>query len=68
MTYQWARDFTLQLINQYSVAGVKIPETYNAQADYLKRIPKLLDDAQVYAATTAACIRELEPLEDTGRK
>lgn len=62
MDYQWARDFTLQLIDQYSVAGVKVPETYNNQADYVKRIPKLLDDAQVYAATTTACIRELEPL------
>ena len=62
MNYQWARDFTLQLINRYSAAGVKIPETDNDQADYLKRIPKLLDDAQVYAATTTACIRELEPL------
>lgn len=63
MNYQWAKDFTLQLINQYSVAGVKLSETYSNQADYLKRIPKLLDDAQVYAATTTACIRELEPLE-----
>ena len=63
MNYQWARDYTLQLINQYSIAGAKIPESYNGQADYIKRIPKLLDDAQVYAATTSACIRDLEPLD-----
>ena len=60
MNYKWARDFTLQLINQYSVAGKKIPDSYNNQADYLRRIPALLNDAQMYAATTAAPI----PAED----
>ena len=64
MNYKWARDFALQLINQYSVAGVKVPETYNNQADYLVRIPKLLDDAQMYAATTAAPILVSEDLKN----
>ena len=64
MNYQWARDFTLQMINQYSMSGKKIPETYNNQADYLIRIPKLLDDAAMQAATTTAPIRELDNINN----
>ena len=62
MKYKQLRDFTLQLINQYSVAGVTIAETYNNQSDYLKRIPALLNDAAVQAATTMAPIRATENL------
>lgn len=62
MDYKWARDFALELINQYSIAGAEITDTYNNQADYLKRIPKLLDDAQMYAATTTGRIRTTERL------
>lgn len=71
MNYGWARDFTLELINQYTVAGEKVPASYNNQADYLARIPKLLDDAQHYVATTTGKIRELANLEElpcTGRR
>lgn len=64
MTYKWANDFTLQLINQYSVAGQKIADTYNNQADYLKRIPALLNDASMQAATTTAPIRTLDDLNN----
>lgn len=67
MNYGWARDFTLELINQYSVAGAKVPETYNNQADYLARIPKLIDDAQHYVATTSGKIREMVGLEELPR-
>lgn len=62
MNYKWARDFALQLINQYSRAGTIVSANYNNQADYLARIPKLLEDAQMYAATTVAPIRHTEPL------
>lgn len=64
MDYKWARDFTLELINQYSIAGSEIPDSYNNQADYIKRIPKLLDDAQMYVATTSGRIRATERLEN----
>lgn len=64
MDYKWARDCVLALLNQYSVAGQKIPESYNNQADYLKRIPKLVNDAQVYIATSAGRIRAVEELEN----
>ena len=67
MNYGWARDFTLELINQYSMAGKEIPASYNNQADYLARIPKLLDDAQHYVATTTGKIRELANLEELPR-
>lgn len=64
MNYKWARDFTLELINQYSIAGSRIPDSYNNQADYVLRIPKLLDDAQMYAATNQARIRAVVPMEN----
>ena len=64
MNYKWARDYVLQLIDQYSVAGNVTQETYNNQADYLARIPKLLNDAQVYVATTVGKIRAVENLEN----
>ena len=62
MNYKWARDFVLQLIGQYSTAGALVAVNYNNQADYIARIPKLLDDAQMYAAGVAAPIRSTEPL------
>lgn len=63
MNYQWARDYVLELINQYSIAGAVTSENYNNQADYLNRIPKLLNDAQVYVATTTGKIRAVEKLD-----
>lgn len=64
MNYKQARDFTLQLINQYSVAGSKVADSYNNQADYLIRIPALLNDAAMQAATTVAPIREVDELKN----
>lgn len=64
MNYAWARDFTLELINQYSIAGGTVALSYNNQADYVARIPKLLDDAQVSVATTARRIRCVKPVSD----
>lgn len=40
------------LMNQYSVAGEDIALSYNNQEDYVRRIPRLLDSAQRYLATT----------------
>lgn len=64
MNYRQARDLTLQLINRYTVAGSRIPDTYNDQADYLKRIPNLLNDAAMQAATTTAPIRVLDDIRN----
>lgn len=68
MTYKWARDFVLQLLNQYSVAGSKVADSYNNQADYLAKIPKMLDDAQVYVATSTGKIRTITDMSSLTRK
>ena len=53
MTLKDICDMTLQLVNQYSISGKEIPDTYNAQADYLRRIPGLVNDCLVYLYTNA---------------
>lgn len=68
MNYKWARDFALELINQRSIAGSEIQATYNNQADYLQRIPKLLDDAQMYVATTSGKIRTITAINSLPRQ
>lgn len=68
MNYGWARDFTLELINQYSMAGEKVANSYNDQQDYINRIPKLIDDAQHVIATTTGRIREMVNLEELPRE
>lgn len=67
MNYRWARDFTLALINRYTAAGVEIPAGYNDQGDCLKRIPALLDSAQLCAATTTGKIRAVTALSSLSR-
>lgn len=64
MDYKWVKDYALELLNQYSNAGAVTPETYNNQADYLARIPKLVNDAQVYVATSVGKIRAVEELSN----
>lgn len=59
MTYGDVKDAALQLINRYSIAGTKIASSYDNQADYLLRISPLVNDAQVYIATTGKKIPEL---------
>ena len=68
MTFGWARDFALELLNQHSIAGTDIPASYNNQADYVKRIPKLVDDAQLLLAANEGRMRELVPLEELPRE
>ena len=69
MTFGKVRDFVLRLLNQYSSAGTPVAESYNCQADYLDRIPQLVNDAMMEIATTARKIpeslelRDLEPEE-----
>lgn len=63
MNYKQLRDDTLRLLNQYSVAGEEVSEAYNNQADYLKRLPSLLDDGQMLIATTVRPITELMELK-----
>ncbi len=52
MNYGQLKDFTLQLINRYSMAGGKIAESYNNQQDYINRIPALVNDALIYISSS----------------
>ena len=52
MNYAQVRDRTLQLLNQYTVAGAAYAPSYNNQEDYLLRIPALVNDALMEIATT----------------
>ncbi len=63
MDYKWARDYALELIDQYSIAGNVTPPTYNNQADYLHKIPRLLDDAQLLCASTRHKLRAAAALD-----
>lgn len=63
MNYGELRDSALKLINQYTIAGQKIPLVYNNQQDYLLRIPSLVNEAQVYIASGPRRIREMVQLD-----
>ncbi len=52
MTYGEVKKAALLLINQYSIAGNEIANSYNNQEDYLKMIPSLVDAAEYEIATT----------------
>ena len=52
MTYGWVQNQVLKLLNQYSIAGTGVPTTYNNQADFINRIPSLVNDAIMEIATT----------------
>lgn len=53
MNYGEARDLSFHLIHQESIAGTRIPGTYNNQQDYLDKIPGLINAAQMDLATTS---------------
>ncbi|MBP3634216.1 MAG: hypothetical protein J6J43_06555 [Oscillospiraceae bacterium] len=62
MTYGELKDFVLQLLNRYSIAGSTIDHSYNDQADIIGRIPALVRDGLHYMATTCRRLREVAPL------
>ena len=62
MTYGELRDFVLQLLNRYSIAGEPIADSYNDQADVKARIPQLVRDGLLYMATSCRRLREVAPL------
>ena len=73
MTFEQVRTATMKLLNQFSVAGDEIDGSYNNQADYLKRVPELVNDAMMEIATTARkipAVLELKRLyqEDLGHE
>lgn len=52
MNYGEIRDASLQLINQYTIAGSVYSPSYNNQQDYLNKIPFLINDCLMYIAST----------------
>jgi len=73
MNYGQVRDQVLKLLNQHTVAGVPVLDSYNNQADYLQRIPALVNDAMLEISTTARKIPATLNLaqlrsEDLGRQ
>ena len=63
MTYGRLKDKVLQLMNQYSVAGSQVALSYNNQADYVTRIPGLLNDAMTKITTGVRPLRKVVPLD-----
>lgn len=73
MNYEYVENQVLKLLNQYTVAGESVAETYNNQQDYLERIPGLVNDAMMELATTVRKIPVVVRLadleaEDIGRQ
>ena len=62
MTYGEMRDYVLQLLSQYSVAGDEVPLTYNNQADDVGKIPALARDGVIYVTTTVRKLRSVADL------
>lgn len=67
MNYGQIRDRALQLINQYSVAGQTVALSYNNQADYIKKIPALINDGLELLCTTYRRLRTSAALPTLGR-
>lgn len=64
MNYQWAQDTVLKLIDRYSVAGTPMALSYNNQADFVAKIPALLDDALSLIAATVRKMPKTVRLKD----
>jgi hypothetical protein len=52
MLYSDIKRAVLSHINQYSIAGAQVALTYNNQADYVNRIPQLINEALVNIRTS----------------
>ncbi len=68
MNYGQVKRAVLQLLNQYSVAGTPVADSYNNQQDYLNRIPALVNDAVMEISTTARKIPATLRLADLPRE
>lgn len=68
MNYGQIRDRALQLINQYTIAGRPVALSYNNQADYVNKIPGLINDGLVHVCTTYKRLRASVPIQDLETK
>lgn len=62
MTYGQVKRAALRLINASTVSGSEIPLGYNGQADLVKAMPSLVDDAVMQIATTVKKLPAAVPL------
>jgi len=62
MTYGELKDFVLQLLNRYSIAGERVERSYNDQADVIARIPALVRDGLHYMASSNRRLRQTAQL------
>lgn len=62
MNYHEAENMVLKLIDRYSVAGTPMALSYNNQADFVAKIPSLLDDALSVIAATVRKLPKTVPL------
>lgn len=60
MTIKECKDAAYQLLNHYSIAGDIVPLTYNDQQDDDNRMLNLINDAQMYIATSIKPISTFE--------
>lgn len=67
MNYGQIKDRALMLIDQYSIAGEKVVLSYNNQADYVKKIPGLINDGLEYLFTTFRRVRATAALPTLSR-
>lgn len=67
MTYGQVKRAALRLMNASTVAGSEIPLSYNGQADLVKALPSLVDDAVMQIATTVKRIPAAAPLSGLER-
>lgn len=63
LNYLEFKNRVLMLINQYTMAGAEVALSYNNQADYVNKIPSLLDSVQRYLATTTRPIYASQRLD-----
>ena len=62
MEYGRIKRSVLELINQYSIAGEQVALSYNNQADYVRRIPNLINQAVTDIRMTAKPKRSLRSI------
>ena len=69
MLYSEIKRAVLSRIHQYSIAGKTVAASYNNQADYLNRIPQLINDGLVNIRTSVKpllAVHDLCCAEDYG--
>lgn len=73
MTYLELKNSVLRLLNQKTIAGDEVADTYNNQADYIDRIASLANDCMMEVSTSVRKIQTtmrlcMLPREDLGKQ